>query len=262
MTEFSSFLDTLPDPNFKIGTAGNADASGTAGPGFASVKLSSNQPIMRDRTNSGRLISRNNIYHKWQLDITYNPMTRAEFEPVYAFLLEKQNTMKGFYVSLPQYFRVQNSAFATWLDTQDNRDSIEFSTNYVAGTNVAVISTTQPDPIGDWEEWTRSEQEKPAPGDMFTVNDPADATHTKAYKVTRVEEEGTFNTPLGSVSSNTYRIHFTPGLQKAIPNPPTGINVVFYQPKLRMVQTADVMEYSLNNNNLYSYQLKLEEALL
>ena len=38
---FSSFADRLPDPNYKITEAGNNSGSGLAGPGFASVKFSS-----------------------------------------------------------------------------------------------------------------------------------------------------------------------------------------------------------------------------
>ena len=59
----------LPDPNNKILRSGEESGSGVAGPGFASVNLTSNQPIMRDRTNAGRLISRRTAYHKWAIDI-------------------------------------------------------------------------------------------------------------------------------------------------------------------------------------------------
>ena len=44
MAQFTSFLDILPDPNNPIGNAGQA--GGTDGPGFATVKLSSNKNLM------------------------------------------------------------------------------------------------------------------------------------------------------------------------------------------------------------------------
>ena len=78
--------NTLPDPNNQITDAGQS-GSGSTGPGFLSVKFSSIQPILRDRTNSGRIISRAHAYHKWQIGLTYNPLTREEFDPVYNFLL-------------------------------------------------------------------------------------------------------------------------------------------------------------------------------
>ena len=43
-----AILNVLPDPDNKSNESGNVDASGVAGPGFASVSLSSKQNIMRD----------------------------------------------------------------------------------------------------------------------------------------------------------------------------------------------------------------------
>ena len=83
---FSTFQNILPDPNNTIGDAGQV--AGSAGPGFASVKFTSEQPTLRDRTNSGRLLARAIVSHKWKINISYNPMTRAEFEPIYNFWLQ------------------------------------------------------------------------------------------------------------------------------------------------------------------------------
>lgn len=145
--------DILPDPYHTITPAG--EEGGIAGPGFASVKISSEQPIMRDRTNSGRLISRTAAYHKWSIDIGYNPMTKTEFDPVYTFLLHKQGTLKPFFVSLPQY-RVQNI---------DNRT---FTASAVAGATTISCATTGI-----------------VVGALFRIN-ATDSSHTKAYMVTRV----------------------------------------------------------------------------
>ena len=203
----------LPDPNNVISTAG-VDISGTAGPGFASVKLSSDQPIMRDRTRSGRLVSRAVSYHQWNIDISYNPMTKAQFNPIYGFLLEKQGSLKPFFVELPQY--------------RGQAVSSKIASSGVAGSNTLTL-----DNITDIEV-----------GMMFIINDSADSTHTKAYIITRA-------------SSTPDQITFTPGLQKAVNN---GATVNFTNPKIRVIQSGDVQEYSLDTNNLYSFSLKLEEA--
>ena len=50
---FSAFANRLPDPNYKITEAGDNSSSGIAGPGFSSVKFSSEQPVSISRTNSG-----------------------------------------------------------------------------------------------------------------------------------------------------------------------------------------------------------------
>lgn len=200
----------LPDPNNLINTAGLD--SGTASPGFASVKLSSDQPIMRDRTRSGRLVSRAVSYHLWNIDISYNPMTKSQFNPIYAFLLEKQGSLKPFFVQLPQY-RGQGVSSKT-------------ASSGLAGSTTLTVNN-----ITDIEA-----------GMMFNINDNTDSTHTKAYVITRA-------------SSTT--ITFTPGLQNAVTS---GAAVNFTNPKIRVIQSGDVQEYSLNTNNLYSFSLKLEEA--
>ena len=43
---FNSFQNVLPDVNNTVGDAGQA--AGSAGPGFASVKFTSEQPMLRD----------------------------------------------------------------------------------------------------------------------------------------------------------------------------------------------------------------------
>ena len=80
MANFSSFQDTLPDPNNSIGNAGQP--TGSTGPGYASVELTSENKNLRSRTNSGRLIARSIAYHTWKVNIGYNPMTRSEFENI------------------------------------------------------------------------------------------------------------------------------------------------------------------------------------
>ena len=201
----------LPDPYNTITNSGDSGGAIT-GPGFASMTLSSDQPIMRDRTNAGRLISRSSAYHKWVVDITYNPLTKAEFDPVYNFLLHKQGSLKPFYVSLPQY-RAQGIADKTT------------NTSAVAGSNTLVCNTTGI-----------------VPGALFRINDSSDSSHTKAYMVTRV----------GASS-----ITIVPGLANEVS---AGATVDFTDPTIKVIQTSDVQQYSLANNNLYSFSLKLEEV--
>ena len=55
MSTFSAFQNILPDPTNTIGNAGQV--AGTAAEGFASVQLTSDQPTLRDRTNSDRLLA-------------------------------------------------------------------------------------------------------------------------------------------------------------------------------------------------------------
>jgi hypothetical protein len=87
MGAFSAFANRLPDPAYGIDEAGqNTNSAANYGPGFASVTFSKEQPTMMSRTNSGRVVSRSIVGEKLNIAITYNPLTRAQFEPIYSFL--------------------------------------------------------------------------------------------------------------------------------------------------------------------------------
>lgn len=234
MAAFTSFLDILPTPTRLIGTAGQTSADGGTleGPGYASVKIDSVNQIMRDKTNSGRLIARAVAAHRWEIDIQYNPMTRTEFNPVSSFLYEKQGGLKPFYLELPQYTQISNPGSFTAV------------TALFSGNNNAMITATYTTP--------------PSPGDMFTIVDAANSNHTKAYMVTRVETSTFYNSNIGAAPSGTQlRVHFTPSLQKAVAISST---FLFTAPKIKVVQKSDVFSYSLGTNNLYSFSLSLEEV--
>ena len=247
MATFTSFLDILPDPNNPIGDAGQALATdatpaGVAGPGFKSVKISSNSPTQVSRTNSGRVISRRIAGHRWDINITYNPMTRDDFEPVYNFLLMK-GRLNPFYVQLPNQYKGRVAAFAT--HTASNTPTAASACNQgISKMLQAGHSSTQ----------TTS----PKPGDMFTVVDTNDSLHTKAYRVVRVATNATYNTATDSQPSSSQRlIYFSPPLQRAVSS---GASIDYYQPLFRVIMKSDVQQYSLGTNNLYTFSLNLEEA--
>ena len=90
---YTSFQTILPDPNNGVAAGGQSSSvSGDKGPGFASISITSGSPIQVSTTNSGRVTTRGIAGHKYTMSITYNPMTRDSFEPVYNFLLEKRAT--------------------------------------------------------------------------------------------------------------------------------------------------------------------------
>lgn len=227
MAIFTDYTNILPDPVNKIGTAGQADPAGSAGPGFASVSLNSRANNLRDRTNSGRLLSRSAAYHMWNIRIEYNPMTKEEFEPVYSFLMNRQATLKPFLVELPQYIQSIGNPI------------VDFQTP--AGATRLVVNSV---PC--------------KPGDIFNIDDPNDAKHVKTYKITRVETETDYQSIAGSPGAGNIRIHFTPGLQKTTYQNAT---VLLDNPQIRVISANDTLEYSLNSDGLYSFSLSLEEAL-
>ena len=255
---FASLINTLPDPNNSIADDGGGDSDNTgytAGPGFKSIKFTSQAPVQVSRTNSGRVITRQIAGHKWSINITYNPMTRDDFEPIFSFLLQQKGRLNPFYVQLPNQYTARSSAFVTHVtnNTGSSGPTNEFALtrgiDYMVQNNHALTQVSG--------EVTIS----PRPGDMFTITDANDSLHTKAYRVTRVMTNTSYWTGLtgNDVPSDTGErgIYFTPNLQRDVS---IDSFIVYLQPKIRVILNKDIQEYSLGTNNLYTFSLNLEEA--
>ena len=191
-----AFSNVLPDPVNKITDAGVADSGiGTAGPGFASVNFRSQRDTQLSRTLSGRGVPRSSGSQAWEIDIKYNPLTRDEFEPVYSFLLSRNGRRSAFYVALPQYASSRSSTFAATAAAYP----IYLQTAASAGASSIIIKHL-------------SMAGSPKPGDMFTLTDPTDTNHVKAYRITRVETDTVYET--AGLANTQKRIHFTPPLTR------------------------------------------------
>jgi hypothetical protein len=237
MATFTNFTNRLPDPNWGINEAGDGHATNfVEGPGFASVKFTSQQPVSFSRTNSGRVTTRAIVGQHWKINITYNPMTRDEFEPIYNFLLEKRGRLKPFYVVLPQYASPRTTTSGT-LSVQGSITSGDsnFLIDGLSAANGGV-----------------------RPGDMFTFSDSGNSNHDKVYQIVRVATasdklatDDTLNT------SDERRLYVVPPVEKDVTDNST---ITYTNPMFRVVQTKDTQEYSLGTNNLYTFSLNLEEA--
>lgn len=213
--------NTLPDPVNTIDNAGTDAGGGVAGPGFKTVKLTSNQPVLTSRSRTGITYRRINQYHQWKVDISYNKLTKAQFNTVYPFLLQRQSFQEAFFVDLPQY---NNTGSIT---TSVPNISQPAGQHYLAVTNSANIQK----------------------GDLLTISDSTDATHKKAYKVTAID------------SSNHY-LFVTPTLQRKV-DKTSGATISFNvtTPKIRVIAVGSTIDYTLDSTGLYSFSVKLEEAL-
>jgi len=231
MAAFSSFSNRLPDPNYSIEETGKG-GSGTAGPGFASVQFTSNQPVAISRTNSGRVTTRAIAGHNWKIAITYNPMTRDEFEPVYAFLQERRGRLKPFEIVLPQYNAPRSTVTSTIaVDGAITAGATNFMVDGVSSGSLR-------------------------PGDMFNFTDSDNSNHKKVYQVTRVLTSTDYLTG-NQPTDSSHRVYYvTPSIEKSVSNNST----LDYTPTFRVMLTSDVMEYKLQTNNLYQFSLNLEEA--
>ena len=240
MAAFSAFNNRLPDPNWGVNEAGHGHASNyVEGPGFASLTFQSTQPVAFSRTLSGRATTRSIAGQNWQINIVYNPMTRAQFEPIYNFLQEKRGRLKSFEVVIPQYDSPQTSlgGAAGHQLTVDGAITAG-ATNFKADNHGHVTNLAL------------------KPGDMFTFNDSANSNHKKVYQVTRVLNNTDYLTG-GTRPGTLERIYYvTPSIEKSVAN---NTPLITTNPTFRVMQSSDVTSYTLGTNNLYEFGLSLQE---
>ena len=245
MAQFTAFQNILPDPNNRISYSGSASSSDTGaalGPGWASTQLVSKQPVVQNRTNSGRVVARALAGHTWEIIVNYNDLTKAEFMPIYSFLIQKVGKLNPFFIALPQYQVAQDSTFAAAM----------------AGGTAITVNETDPPAGRNYFLCAYTGNGSPRPGDIFTISDTGNTAHTKLYMVTRTETNSDYNSNVGGQpGTNRRRIHFTPSLTYSVAN---GSALDFTSPLVRVVNSSDTNQYNLKPNGLYSFNLKVEEA--
>ena len=262
-----SFSNRLPDPDYKLGYWGEGgdNTNATAGPGFASVKLTSDQKVMVSRTNSGRVLAKAVAAQKWNIDIDYHPMTQEEFRPVDAFLQSKQGALTPFFVALPQY---NNPSQAKWISALTNTDnSINSGNSFVFHVQLDAAAGDTSIIIGSngWSPTVMSGSEEvsiPRPGEVFTIADTTNTNHKKVYMITHVETYNKYATS-NSRPSNAARLRLgiSPPLSKSVSGASSGRALTFINPLFQVIMPSAVRSYSLNTDNLYKFSLKLEEYL-
>ncbi len=202
--------------------------SGDAAPGFKTVSVTSTSPIMKSRTNSGKLLTRYASYHRFDFSVSYHKLQKSQFMPLYAFLIEKQGSLKPFFVEMPQY--------------------------QGAGGNLSAASTSAAGSVSLTASLTSTDT-SPAIGDLFTIDDDSNSNHTKSYMVTRIETYEEYRVTQPSLEE--INIYFTPPLSSSISS---GSTVVFDRPLVKVINKSDKQPYTIDQDNLYSIKLSLEEA--
>ena len=184
-------------------------------------------------------------------------MTREEFEPINTFLLQRRGALNPFFVSLPQYRLPRDTAFSSWVqESGGSTNNLHVVTSAAANSTGAAGSTSL---LLAASDYTVATDKTPLPGDLFTI-DGTNSNHKKTYQVTRVETNDDYhlvNSSPTRPTTNQVRIHFAPALSKAVV---AGDDLIFNDPKIKVIITGDVQEYALNTNNLYAFSLSLEEV--
>ena len=82
-------------------------------PEFQAINLKSTHNNVKSTTVSGRVQVRSIGGQKWAFSAKYNPMTRAEFQPVFAFVTSQQGMLGTFGIVPPVIGSTSGSATGT-----------------------------------------------------------------------------------------------------------------------------------------------------
>ncbi len=84
-------------------------------PEFQAINLKSTHNNLKSTTISGRTQVRTIGGQKWEFSAKYNPMTRAEFQPVFAFVTSQQGSLGTFSIVPPVIGSTSGTATGTAL---------------------------------------------------------------------------------------------------------------------------------------------------
>jgi hypothetical protein len=84
-------------------------------PEFQAINLKSTHNNLKSTTISGRTQVRTIGGQKWEFSAKYNPMTRAEFQPVFAFVTSQQGSLGTFTIVPPVIGSTSGTATGTAL---------------------------------------------------------------------------------------------------------------------------------------------------
>jgi len=82
-------------------------------PEFAAINVESQHANIRSETRSGRTQTRSIGAQRWKFTAKYNDLTRAEFAPVYAYILSKGSGTTAFNITPPVISNSRGSVSGT-----------------------------------------------------------------------------------------------------------------------------------------------------
>ena len=188
-----------------------------------SANIGSDQTTIVTKTTSGRIQARQIDGQKFTISLSYPPMTRTSFAPIKAFIMKQRSRLNTFTVIPPTVSDAQGSATGT------------ISVN---GATSAGVTTCTIDGMANSTNGILKA------GDYVKF-----ASHEKVYMA--VED-------LNSNGSGSGTLTFEPPLREDVANDVVLIydNVPFF---VRL--SSDVQEYSIAENNLYTYEVDLIESI-
>ena len=187
------------------------------------ASIGSDQTTIVTKTTSGRVQTRQIDGQKFTIQLSFPPMSRANFAPIKAFIMKQRSRLNTFTIIPPVISNAQGVATGT----------ISVNGAISAGVTTCTI-----------DGMATSTNDILKAGDYIKF-----ASHEKVYMA--VED-------LNSDGSGAGTLTFEPPLREDVANDTvlTYDNVPFF---VRLAN--DVQEYSIITNDLYSYEVDLIESL-
>ena len=82
---------------------------------FTAINIKSNQKTLVSQTDSGKTYRRQVDGQRWSFTIAYPLMTRADFAPTMAFIVQQRSQKESFTVTFPRYLNALGSETGTVL---------------------------------------------------------------------------------------------------------------------------------------------------
>ena len=194
---------------------------------FTAINIKSNQKTLMSETDSGKTFRRQIQGQRWSFTIQYQPMTRADFAPIMAFMIKQRSQKENFTVTFPSYLNALGNESGT---LQVN------GVHAVADTTIAIDGFA-----GDSAGRLKA-------GDFIKFN-----SHSKVYMVVAD----------ATSSSNASTVTIEPPLTTALAN--NGV-VTYDSVPFTVHLTSDVQEFNTSNidgsgNLLFNYEFDVIEAI-
>lgn len=191
-------------------------------PAASDIQVQSIEPTLVSTTISLKRQVRSRGGQRWMLNVSFPPMTRAEFAPIYAFSVKQKGQYETFTYVPPTISTTRGSSGETPV---------------VNGAISAGAVTASVDGL------TASTSNILRAGDFIKFSD-----HTKIYMVTD---------DMSSDGSGDATLNFHPAATEAIPDDAT---ITIASVPFTVSFQDDVREYGTNYTNLYSYEINLIEV--
>ena len=193
---------------------------------FTAINVKSNQKTLFSETDSGKTFRRQIQGQHFSFTIQYQPMTRADFAPIQAFIMKQRSRKENFTVTFPSYLNALGNETGTLLVN---------GSHSVADTTIAIDGFA-----GDG-------------ADRLKAGDFIKFAHDKVYMV--VEDV--------TSSSNSATVTIEPPLREALAN---NSSVRYDSVPFTVHLTSDVQEFNSSNSHkdgelLYNYQFDVIESL-